>query len=251
MEDKNSALENELKAARANMRLLAQSQGIKPHEVNDYILAMELNADQIQAAEDEANGEELVTAASGSSSRTEPTLRPNKKKKSSTSAKSAGGAKPTAKGTPKHVRVQKVASGTPTSGLKKPLHQAKRPRNEKVETARNGHNMRNEFNENRASTTITESSTGTGNEQKSRANTDNEADDTGNDSHATKDKGQEQRHDEQFEQPGYEQFEDATDLDSSVEDITPATEADDGAVEAERALALRKKMKKKLKKRRG
>ena len=102
-EDKASALENELKAARANMRLLAQSHGIKPHEVNDYILAMELNADQIQAAEDEANGEELVTTASGSSTRTEPTLRPVKKKKSSTSAKSASGSKHTAKVTPKPV----------------------------------------------------------------------------------------------------------------------------------------------------
>ena len=145
------------------------------------------------------------------------------------------------------MRVQKGASGTPTSGLKKPLHQAKRPRTEKVETARNGHNMRNEFNENRASTTIPANSKGTGNEQNSRA----EAVDTGNDSDATEDEGQEQRHDEQFEQPGYEQFEDATDLDSSVEDITPATEVDDDAVDAERALSLRKKMKKKQKRRRS
>ena len=174
-------------------------------------------------------------------------MRPVKKKKSTTSAKSASGSKPTAKVTPKPVRVQKVASGTPTSGLKKPLHQAKKPRNEKVETVRNGHHMRNEFTETRAGPTIPATSTGTGHEQNSTAHSDNEADDTDNDSHATEDEEAEQRHDEQ----GYEQFEDATDLDSSVEDITPATEADDGAVDAERALALRKKMKKKLRKLRG
>ena len=88
------------------------------------------------------------------------------------------------------MRVQKGAPGVPTSGLNQPLNQANRPRTEKEETARSGQNMRNEFNENRASTTIPANSKGTRNEQNSRADTDNEAANTGNDSDATEDEGQ-------------------------------------------------------------
>ena len=42
VEDKNSALESELQASRVTMRLLAKHQGIEPHEVEDFILAMEM-----------------------------------------------------------------------------------------------------------------------------------------------------------------------------------------------------------------
>ena len=104
--------------------------------------------------------------------------------------------------------------------------------------------MRHEFTKTRAGPTIPETSTGTGHEQNLTAHSDNEADESDNESHATEDEEAEQRHDDQ----GYEQFVDATDLDSSMENITPATEADEGAVVAERALALRKKMKKEAKK---
>ena len=112
-------LEAELKATRANMRLLAQSKGIKPNELTDYLLAMEINADQLHTAEDEANGEQLVTAPSGSNTRPEPVLRQVKKKNNSTSATSASGNKPTAKATPKLERIPKKAPWTPKSGPKK------------------------------------------------------------------------------------------------------------------------------------
>ena len=163
-----------------------------------------------------------------------------KKKKRSTPDKPAGGSKSTGKGTPKHMMVQQGAHGVPTSGLKQPLNQAKRPRTEKDETARSGHDMMKEFHESRGSTTKPAPPKGTRNEQNSRTEADAAANDTGNDSEDTDDEGH--RHDEQ---PGFEQFEDASDLETSIEDITPGN--DDAAVKAEKALALKKKMKKEAK----
>ena len=113
-EDKAAELLAELEATRASMRLLAKSKGIKPAELDDYLLAVEITEDQLQDKNDEANGEQLDTAPSGSSARPQPVLRPVKKKSSTP----ASGAKPAPKPAPKSDRIPKLAAATPKPGPK-------------------------------------------------------------------------------------------------------------------------------------
>ena len=148
-----------------------------------------------------------------------------KKKKGSTPEKPAGGSKSTGKSTPKQ--------GVPKAGLMLSPTQAKRPRIEKGEAARSGHDMMKEFMESRGSNTKPAPPKGTRNESNSRTETDAAAN-TGNDSEDTDDEG----HDDEA---GFEQFEDASDLETSIEDVTPGN--DEAAAKAEKALALQKNKK--------
>ena len=75
-EDRAANLAAELEATKASLSLLAQSKNINPAELDDHLLAAEIMQDQLNEANDEANGEQLDAAPSGSGAHPQPILRP-------------------------------------------------------------------------------------------------------------------------------------------------------------------------------
>ena len=160
-EERANDLVAQLNAAQANLRLLARSKNIAPAELDDHLLAAEI----IEEQDAEANGEQLETAPSGSGTHPQPVLRTTKKKTPTDVSGSNPATKPAAKPTTnpgtKSDRIPKVgqnlksseqkwassmaAAKSKTGSKKTVVPQAKKPRNDREERLRTGHEMAAEF----------------------------------------------------------------------------------------------------------
>ena len=80
---------------------------------------------------DEANGEQLDTAPSGSGTHPQPVLRTVKKKAPTAVSGAKPATKPAVKPATKSDRIPKLPAAKPKPGLKKVLPQAKKPRNDR------------------------------------------------------------------------------------------------------------------------